>query len=345
MRRYSNIKTAILNTQKFFGLAASAAIIITGCAAPKLSKYASQADMQKKARYDVSTSTINDNGKGFTVDFDKLKQKPKRVALVSFYTEDPGFTKVTGTNMTGKNFTTTNTGEAGAKMYANYFYQASIANIKKSFADNGMELLTPAEYLNTTDKKNYYNSFTVKHSKLNKVGAALTKFMKRAGNAGTTIECKAAADGFILADLNKNSPIADAKKKAVKKNGGVGVFDNEMIECLGNDLCKELDVDAVVIVMNTQLCDKRSRHYLAATSMYMFGPNPLPLKEGKKDNMFYSKGLFYTGYRMAFKKGLHIDAKAKTEEEKARLDTDNKKAYNNMITSITAKMASDIKNN
>lgn len=331
-----------MKTNRNLGIAAIAAIIITGCSAPKLSKYASQTDLSKKAKYDVSEVTIRDNGKGFTVDFDKMKTMPKRVALVSFYTEDPGFTKVTGTNMTGKNFTTTNTGEAGAKMYATYFYDASIENLKKSFSANGMQLLTPSEYLTSEDKRSFYNNFVVKHSKLNKIGAALTKFMKKAGNMGTSIECKAAANGFVLADLNKNVPIADAKKKAVKRNGGVGLFDNDMIECLGYDLCKQLDVDAVVIVVNTQLCDKRNRHYLAATGAYMFGPNPLPLAEGKKDNMFYSKGLFYSGYRMAFKKGLRIDAKAKTEEDKAKLETDNKLAYNNMIVSIANKIGGEI---
>lgn len=331
-----------MNTQRYFGIAAVAAIVITGCSAPRLSKYASQPDLSKQARYDVSEVTIRDNGKGFTVDFDKMKNMPKRVALVSFYTEDPGFTKVTGTNMTGKNFTTTNTGQTAAATYATYFYDASIENMKKSFSANGMQLLTPSEFLTSEDKRSYYNNFVVKHSKLNKVGASLTKFLKNSGNMGTSIECKACANGFIVADLNKNSPIADAKKKAVKRNGGVGLFDNEMIECLGNDLCKQLDVDAVVIVVNTQLCDKRSRHYLAATGMYMFGPNPLPLAEGKKDNMFYSKGLFYSGYRMAFKKGLRIDAKTKTEEDKTKQETENKLAYNNMVVSIANKMGSEI---
>ncbi len=334
------------NLKKYVSLSVAFAVMLAACGGPKMSKYASKTNLAKKARYDVSSATINKNGKGFTVDFDKVAALPKRVALVSFYTDDPGLTKKRGTATTGKTFTTTNTGEGAAKSYADFFYQGSISELKKSFADNGMTLMVPSEYLTSEDKRSYYNSFVVAHSTLNKVGGALAKFMKRMTNAGTTIECKVPAEGFVLTDLNKNHELANEKKKAVKKNGGVGQFDDKMIESIGYDLCKKLDVDAVVVIVNTQLCDKniiRDRHYMAAVSMYMFGPNPQPLTEGKKDNMFYSKGLFYSGYRMAFNKGLRMDPKAKGDDAKKELDANNRKAYNNMVVSIASKMGAKIK--
>ncbi len=325
-----------------------ATVVAMGCkSVPKLSGYAEKTDLSSKARYDVSEAKLRDNGRGFTVDFAKLPGSPKRIALVSFYVEDPGITKKSGTNSTGKSFHTTNTSAEGVRQFANYFYKVSIGGMEQTFKTNGMDILLPSAFLTSEDKKSYYKSFEVRHSSLNKIGGKLTSIFKGGGNAGTTIETKEPADGFTLCNLNTNNFVADAKKKAVKANGGVGVYDDKLIESMGNDLCKELGVDAVLVVTNTIVCDtkhRQARHFLSAVSMYMFGPNPLPLAEGKKDNMFYSKGLFYSGYRMAFKKGLCIDPRIKDENKKSENDKKNEKAYNNMITSIAAKMCEDIKN-
>ena len=319
----------------------------TGCkTVPKLSGYAGKTDLSSKAKYDVSKSTLRDNGRGFTVDFSKLKKSPKRVALVSFYVEDPGITKKSGTNSTGKSYNTSNTSQAGVEQFANYFYKVSIGTLQQTCKANDIDVLLPAAFLTTEDKKSYYKSFEVQHSKLNEVGGKLTSFFKKGSNAGTTLESKGAADGFTLCNLNSNPFVADAKKKSVKATGGVGDMDNRLIESMGYDLCTKLDVDAVIVVTNTIVCDtkhRQARHFLSAVSMYMFGPNPLPLAEGKKDNMFYSKGLFYSGYRMAFKKGLCIDPRIKDESKKTENEKKNEQAYTNMIASIAGKMCANIK--
>ena len=319
---------------------------MAGCKAPNLSGYAEKTNLSSKAKYDVSTATINNNGRGFTVDFTKLKNSPKRVALVSFYAEDPGITKKSGTKYTGQTFNTSNSSQQGVEQFANYFYKVGYTELDKTFNTNGIDILTPSEFLTTAEKKNEYRSFVVKHSDLNKIGGKVSKFFKSMGNAGTTLESKGAADGFIVTNLTTNHATADAKKKSVNPNGGVGILDDKLIQSLGYDLCKELDVDAVLVVTNTMVADtkhRQTRHFLSAVSMYMFGPNPLPLAEGKKDNMFYSKGLFYSGYRMAFKKGLCIDPKIKDEAKRKDNDTKNEQAYNNMIASIAGKMADNIK--
>jgi hypothetical protein len=72
--------------------------------------------------------------------------------------------------------------------------------------------------------------------------------------------------------------------------------------------------------------------------MQMFGPNPTPLQEGKKDNNRYNKGLFYCGTRMSFKKGLVINPKIKDEALKAVNDKNNETAYKNMITGCANKL-------
>ena len=336
-----------MKTKHYVSLFITAAAIAAGCKVPKLSSYADKTDLSSKARYDVSKSTLRDNGRGFTVDFAKLPHSPKRVALVSFYVEDPGITKKSGSNSTGKSFNTTAMTDEGARQLANYFYDVCKGKMGDAFKAGNIDILTPSQFLTNEDMRSYYKAFEVQHSSLNKVGGKITAFFKKSGNAGTTLESKAAADGFTLCNLNTNNFVADAKKKAVKPVGGVGTFDDKLIESMGYDLCKKLNVDAVVVVTNTIVSDnkhRQSRHFLSAVSMYMFGPNPLPLAEGKKDNMFYSKGLFYTGYRMAFKKGLCMDPRIKDEGQKKENEKKNVQAYNNMISSIIIKMCADIKN-
>jgi hypothetical protein len=315
-------------------------ILLAACSAPKLSSYATKTDLAGKAKYDFNKSTIRSNGKGFAIDMQALGKMPKRVALVSFYIDDPGLTKVSGTNSTGKSYNTTNTGSDNAVRYANAFYTLTEQTMKEDFNKYGIQLLTPAEFLTDDDKKAAYNDFVVKHTKLNEFGAKLGKFLKNAGSAGTSIEIDEAANGFRLITINKRDN-ADPKKKAVPSQNLAGSMDGQMIESVGYDLAKSLEVDAVLIVYNSQLADKKwgkSRFWLSAVNMQMFGPNPTPLQEGKKDNNSYNKGLFYCGVRMPFKKGLCINPKIKDEAKKAENDKNNDIAYRNMISGCVNKI-------
>jgi hypothetical protein len=177
--------------KNLIAVAALSTVLVVACkTVPKLSGYAEKTNLEKQARYDVSTSTIRDNGRGFTVDFKKLPHAPKRIALVSFYVEDPGITKTSGTRSTGKSYSTTNSSQEVVEAYASYFCKISVDNMGKTFSANGMKVLTPAEFLTDEDKKNYYKSFTAKHSKLNAVGAKITKYFKNSLTAGTSIESR-----------------------------------------------------------------------------------------------------------------------------------------------------------
>ncbi len=326
--------------KNLISLTATVAIIAVACSAPKLSGYAKKTDLTNKAKYDFNKSKIRESGRGYAVDMGVLGKLPKRVALVSFYIDDPGLTKVNGTNQTGKSYNTTNTGSTNGRIFANEYYNKSIEAIKTTFKAYGMNVLTPSEYLTDDDKKQAYNDFVVKHTAGNKLGEKFTKWVKKMGNSGTTIEMDEPADGFKLVKINK-ADIADDKKKAVGTQNLNGSIDGQMIESVGYDLAKILEVDAVLIVFNTQLCDtkwSRTRFWLSAVNMHLLGPNPTPLKEGKKDNNLYSKGLFYCGVRMAFKKGLAINPKIKDEALKAENDKLNDVAYKNMITGCSNKI-------
>jgi hypothetical protein len=328
--------------KNLLSLTAAAVLLTAACSAPKLSSYAAKTDLKSKAKYDFNRSKINESGRGFAVDMTALGKMPKRIALVSFYIDDPGITKVSGTNSTGKTYNTTNTGSANGKIFANDFSSKSIETLKATFKTYGIDVLTPNEFLTDDDKKQAYNDFVVKHTTGNKIGEKFTKWVKKVGNLGTTIEMDEAADGYKLVKINK-SEISDDKKKSVAIQNLNGSIDGQMIESVGYDLCKSLEVDAVMIVFNNQLADTkwaRTRYWLSAVNMHILGPNPTPLKEGKKDNNLYSKGLFYCGVRIPFKKGLAINPKIKDEVKKTENDKLNYVAYNNMIAGCANKIGS-----
>jgi hypothetical protein len=321
------------NMRTLITLTVGAALTVAACSTPKLSAYAEKKDFTSKAKYDFNRAKIKESGRGFCVDMTALGKMPKRVALVSFYIDDPGITKISGTNSTGKTYNTTNTGSANGVAFANAFYKQSIDNIRSTFKTYGMDILTPDEFLNDDAKKQAYNDFVVKHTTANKIGEKFMKGLKNMGSAGTTLEMDEPADGFKLVKINKRD-FSDDKKKSVGLANLDGTNDGQMIESVGYDLCKSLEVDAVLIIFNTQLADTKwasTRFWLSAVNMHLLGPNPTPLKEGKKDNNFYSKGLFYCGVRMVFGKGLAVNPKIKDEAKKADNDKLNVTAYNNMI--------------
>jgi hypothetical protein len=205
-----------------------------------------------------------------------------------------------------------------------------------------MDLLLPSEFLTDDDKKQFYNDFVLRHTTLSNIGDKISNFFKGMGNAGTSIETDEAADGFRLIKINKRD-FSDYNKRSVGSTNLNGCMDANMIESLGYDLCKNLEVDAVLIIYNSQLSNTswgKDRFWMAGVNMHMFGPNPTPLKEGKKDNVFYSKGIWYGGFRLPFSKGLLINsAKNKnTEEEKKAIEVANTTAYNNIIRGLSNRM-------
>lgn len=325
--------------KKFISIGIGAALLVS-CGFPKLSKYATKPDLAGKANYDFTKSKIRENGKGFAIDMSVLGKMPKRVALVSYYIDDPGVTKVSGSSQTGKTYHTTNTGSENAQTFINAFYNLGLEPMKTAFSKYGIEILTPDQFLNDDDKKQAYNDFVVRHTKLNELGKKIGAYFKNAGNAGTSIEVDEVVNGYRLLKINKPNT-GDPKKKAVGSGNLGGCRDGEMLESMGYDLAKSLEVDAVIVVYNSQLADNKwgkTRFFLSAVNMQMFGPNPTPLQEGKKDNNSYNKGLFYCGVRMAFKKGLVINPKIKEEAKKVENDKNNEIAYKNIITGCANKI-------
>ncbi len=278
----------------------------------------------KKSKMDQPREKINSSGRGFIARMNVVGSAPKRVALVTFYTFDPGTTVKVGNTIK-----TTNVGEGQGSAYATAFYNKSVESLKSTFKTYGMELLTPDQYLTDDTKKAYYKDFVVKNSKSNEIGNKFAAWAKNAGSKGTSIVTNAPAEGFRTFKVHYD--MIDPYDKYNLNS----CQNNEMMESMGYDLAKALDVDAVIVIYNTMSVFTKwfkDRYNLNATSMYMFGPNPTPLKEGKDDNKYYSKGIFYSGTR-----------KKATPEMLAEIEKNRFNGYENIVAALATKMGNYIK--
>lgn len=246
------------------------------------------------------------NGGGYSASLKLLKTTPKKVALVSFFTFDPGLTKVYSYSSSGltTTYTTTVTKKRGlshgnAAALVDQFYYNSIDKLVANFKENGMQLLLPEEYLNTDEKKSYYENFEVAHDKFN-------NFIKNLGTTDHNIVF-AWPDGYKPVDIiyepfqnySKSGMFStmDYKKVIPDKQTMIFLDDEKMQNSIGYELAKKLDVDAVLIVYFTIYNPKDTRIVLQNANMIMMGLNPLQPAEGEKKPMFYRPGQFYCATR------------------------------------------------
>ena len=300
-------------------------MIITACSTPKLADYAAQTNLSKKVKYDHSNHKVNGDGRGYTIRASQLSPFPKRIALVSYFGTDPGSTEK-GQNSRSTYCMT----KEGIKVLSNQFYATSIGPLKDAFRKNNMELLTPDEFLKTEDQKKYYSNFSVEHTSLNNLGAGIMKGLTNAGSWGTGMSVKESADGYSIIDIKNDYFSSNAKQNL---NGSQ---DSKMLTGVGADLCKALGVDAVV-VMYISVASHKKNYSLQTASLYMLGPNMVMESTGKEKGFFYSKGVFYCGTRLWFKKPLLINQNPKKIAED-QLKSDNNKAVENISLALVQKM-------
>lgn len=216
------------------------------------------------------------DGHGRTPYLSSKDQLPKKVALITFYITDEAFeytTEVGKFVYFNKHMLSAN----GGNMVSNEIYKQSFGSLKEEFKKHGTDLLTPKEYLDTEEKRNfYYKEFTPEISKV--------------GNFLTNIE-------------NRNS---DMVIGADYFRAFGGFYDYKRANSLGYDLAKKLGVDAVfglyVQLQNTS----KKEIYIKSISMAMHGPNPIPMQDkkytGQKTGTGYYKGQEYIGGYFVFKK-------------------------------------------
>jgi len=266
---------------------------------PDVSKVKVKEDFPKEGRTGKS-------GKGFTANIGNLPNGIKKVALVSFFVFDPGLTKTWSTTSTNTGYyvtTTTTTTYKKKNSTGALSGDIALGALAKSidpmiaeFKALGIDLLLPDQFLDTEDKKAYYNAFEVKHEKsfANWVGSA---------GSGNHDVMYGYMDGFIVADIVKE-PLLNyekngmfARRKTDVSDAQIYFYDKDtdMSESLGYDLCSKLGVDAVLVTYMTVFMPNDKKIELVNSRFVLFGPNPIMPEVSKGGMIPHVKGLFYYG--------------------------------------------------
>lgn len=327
---------------KTFALAMGLSLV--SYAQSELPKFASDVD-KIKVKLDMPLEgRAYKNGTGYALNPKMLDELPKKVALVSFFTFDPGFTQVWSSSTVNYGYyqntktTTTTTRKRNSKGSAGHisigFYNSSIDLLKDKFNEMGMELMEPEEFLDTEEKKSFYENYQVERSKFNSTVSALL-------NSGKGHESiYAYPEGYQVI------PVVDEPFANYTKKGKFPIYKSEIsdsqlwvMEKVGkeitsiNRLTEALGVDAVVFFYSTIYTPKEGEIHLQNVNMSMFGPNPVPLKDGKTSKFNYFPGQMYIGTRVNVK--VPIQKVHKKKPETAAIDING---FENIVEAMTMRM-------
>jgi hypothetical protein len=189
-------------------------------------------------------------------------QLPDTIALITYYIYD------IGTSNTIKNVSITHYSltETGGNVVANAIYASTIEELKKACQAQGVVLLTPDQYLDTQEKRDYYyKTFTPKISKV--------------GNFLSGLETKQ-ADVAVTADNFRGFEVG-------------ATADYQRAESLGGDLCAKLGVDGVLSIAFELVSDKKTIN-MTGVKMGLNGPNPIAKMDKKYVGQNTGTG-YYTG--------------------------------------------------
>jgi hypothetical protein len=268
---------------------------------------AKTADLEKiKARFDFpAEGRTSKKGSGYSANVDLLQPKPSRVALVSFYLYDPasGEAKTKhGVAVTTYSSAVWRTPDALAQTHIYGFYGNSINALIAGFKAYGIDLLTPDQFLDTEEKKDFYYGFSQESGKKEKTKR--TQIGSYVQATASSIKICPKDKGYIPFFV-ANEPLGQSVL-ANFVNTGVFGSNRKMTSSLGYELAKGLDVDAVVVcyIVTRKLKKKKEDYAVDAVSLFMFGPNPKA--DGPDDK---NRGQFYCGTRFFAKKLLFANGK------------------------------------
>lgn len=257
-----------------------------------------------KVRFDFPGEGRNsNNGGGYSANMDLVNPKPKRVALISYYLYDAGKGKA---NITGVG--AWRTPDYAGQNQVNGFYKKSIGKFKEAFAEKGVTLLTPGEFLDTQEKAEAYYGFVQESAKKEKTSITRSKTRSSSNSVAgwtttTYTTTTATVDALKVAPFDegyRNFFVAnEAEDESIISNfqGGVFTANRKLTSSLGNELCKELGVDAVMVVYIATRKPKQLKedYGVNAVVAIMLGPNP-SRSEGS-DPEAKNLGQFYCGTR------------------------------------------------
>lgn len=218
------------------------------------------------------------DGHGFNPYLSSKDQIPDTVALITFHIYDIG----TSNHIKNVSITYYSLNAQGANEIATSMLNASIDQLREAFKKQGTVLLTPDQYLNTQEKKNYYyNTFVPQVSKL--------------GNLLSGIETKnqdvsSTATGYRAFDI-------------------AAAGDYLRAESLGGELAKKLGVNGVLSI-GVELMSDHKRVNMNGAKMTLHGPNPIPKEDkkyiGQKTGTGYYTGQIYASGYFYFDKPMEI---------------------------------------
>jgi hypothetical protein len=256
----------------------------------EMAEYAAKAD-KIKVRLDMPLEgRMYKNGTGYALNAKLLPELPKKVALISFYTVDPGYRhvwKLAGVEHTKTIYMGTDTSDP----IAEEIYSRGIDLLISKFAEMGMELLEPKEFLDTQEKEDFYNGYYVAYGGDNI--AFSSSSMK--GQIFST------PDSYKVISLFGEPQVA---KKGMVDISGTGTGGNLAMAKIGkeitsiNTLTTALEVDAVLVFHATVFSNDTREINLQNVAMQMFGPNPTSLPEGQDSKFNFFPGQMYIGTRV-----------------------------------------------
>jgi hypothetical protein len=309
----------------------------------ELPKFASNVD-KIKVKLDMPLEgRAYKNGTGYTLNPKMLESLPKKVALVSFFTFDPGFTQTWTSSSsneytTGIKTTTTFTKKRSTKGNAGFIaigmYYSAIEVLKANFKEMGMELLEPEEFLDTNEKKAFYENYQVERSTFN----STVQSMLNSGRGHESVY--AYPEGYQVIPTT-DEPFANYTKKGLFPIYKAEVADGQLwvMAKVGkevtsiNRLTEALGVDAVVFFYSTIYTPKEGEIHLQNVNMQMFGPNPVALPDGKDSKFNYFPGQMYIGTRVSVEVPIQKANKKKPETNQIDLD-----GYGNIVEAMTLRM-------
>lgn len=279
-----------------------------------------------KVSYDFPREGRKGNGGGYSANLDLLKTKPKRVALISYYVYDAGNGKASGSNAATATTSAWSTPVYTAQQQASLFYNKSIEQMKAAYKDNGIDLLTPDQFLDTEEKKEIYYGFNPESAKREKTDAKMFGKLGTMAEAGTTKACPAGRGYRVFFVANEEMD----KSAAANFQGGVFSANRKLTSSLGYELCRDLGVDAVMVVYIATRQPKlvQPEYGVNAVVSIMLGPNPGKSEDADADAK--NLGQFYCGTRTFYSEPVIFQL------DKARAKPDG---IENVLTAHAVKMS------
>lgn len=172
----------------------------------------------------------------------------QRIGVISFYIYDDVWKEKSGDYLIWNYMT-----EKGANFFAQKFHDLGINTLKTTMKINGIELLTPNEFLDNPEKKQAYNSFEVKYTGLLKAVAGFANAF--AAGAGKSEGVSATPYGYRMFAVTQ-----------------VYGQDPKIQRTVGK-LAKDLGLDAVLVIQITTVTGSKNT-VMKDVQLSMFGPNP-----------------------------------------------------------------------